>query len=351
VSNPSTMSAPAPAVWMPAVRCGTGADVFTERLAAGLMERSIRCEITWLPHRAEYAPWSVPAIEPPSWANVVHINSWLPPRFVPDKLPLVVTVHHWVHDPTLAPHQTLAQRLYHRLHILPIERHNLMRARRIVAVSRYTAAQAERALGISGITVIHNGIDTNRAFTPGPSRQVPHSPFRLLYVGSWSRRKGCDLLEPIMLRLGRDFELLCVTPDPARARARAPNISITGPKSDRELVELYRSSDALLHPARLEGFGLTACEAMACGLPVVASAASALPEVVAEGETGLLCAPGDVGAFAAAVQRLADNPACWAMICRNARERAKRCFSLSRMVDAYAEAYEKVLDLPAAAIR
>ena len=50
------MSAPAiPAIWFPAVRTGTGTDVFTERLVAGLIARGIRAEITWLPLRAEYA--------------------------------------------------------------------------------------------------------------------------------------------------------------------------------------------------------------------------------------------------------------------------------------------------------
>lgn len=48
------------AVWFPAVRSYSGADVFTERLCAGLNARGIRAEISWLPLRAEYAPWSVP---------------------------------------------------------------------------------------------------------------------------------------------------------------------------------------------------------------------------------------------------------------------------------------------------
>ena len=47
---------PEPAVWFPAVRAGTGTDVFTERLVEGLNKRGIRAEITWLPLRAEYAP-------------------------------------------------------------------------------------------------------------------------------------------------------------------------------------------------------------------------------------------------------------------------------------------------------
>ena len=94
------MSAPAiPAIWFPAVRTGTGTDVFTERLVAGLIARGIRAEITWLPLRAEYAPWSVAIPQPPAWATVCHINTWLHPRFIPARLPVVATLHHAIHDP------------------------------------------------------------------------------------------------------------------------------------------------------------------------------------------------------------------------------------------------------------
>lgn len=67
-----------PKIWFPAIRAGSGADVYTLRLSEALNKRGIRTEISWLPLRAEYAPWSVPAPEPPAWANVAHINSWLP---------------------------------------------------------------------------------------------------------------------------------------------------------------------------------------------------------------------------------------------------------------------------------
>lgn len=100
-----------PAVWFPTVRCGSGTDVFTERLGQALNARGILAEITWLPHRAEYAPWSVKAPKAPFWANVVHINSWLPKRFVPANLPLVVTLHSCVHDPALTPYKSFPSRL------------------------------------------------------------------------------------------------------------------------------------------------------------------------------------------------------------------------------------------------
>ncbi len=335
------MPEPAPAVWMPAVRCGTGADVFTERLAAALAERGIRCEVTWLPHRAEYAPWSVPVPSPPPWANIVHINSWLPPRFVPDKLPLVVTVHTWVHDPRLAPYKGLPRRLYHRAHILPNERHNIAHATRVAAVSRYVAAALASRFGASDIAVIHNGVDI-KAFTPNHRRIRPRQPFRLLFVGKWTHAKGCDLLKPLMQRLGPGFQLVCVT-DTRAPRAPLPNMHLTGPMGQKPLIDLYRQSDALIHPARLEGFGLAVCEAMACGLPVIASSVCALPEVVRHGETGILCPAGDTEAFAQAVRRLARDPDRWTSMARAAREHIQRHFSIPCMVDRYEALYREAL--------
>ena len=65
-----------PAIWFPTVRTGTGTDVFTERLVEGLNQRGIRAEISWLPLRAEYAPWTVAVPKPPEWATVAHVNTW-----------------------------------------------------------------------------------------------------------------------------------------------------------------------------------------------------------------------------------------------------------------------------------
>lgn len=194
-----------PAVWFLAVRAHSGADVFTERLCSGLNERGFRAEITWLPLRAEYAPWSVPVPKPPKWANIVHVNSWLHPRFLPQELPVVSTLHSCVHDPALMPYKMPAQRLYHAAWINRVEAANLRRATHIVAVSRYTARAAEAAFGLQGIETIYNGVDTAR-FSP-IERTTPNRPFRLLYVGNWNTRKGVDLLAPIMQALGEDFEL------------------------------------------------------------------------------------------------------------------------------------------------
>lgn len=328
-----------PSVWFPTIRAGTGADVFTERLVAGLIARGIRAEITWLPLRAEYAPWTVTVPRAPAWANVVHVNTWLHPRFIPQDRPVVAAMLHCVHDPRFRPYQTRAQRLYHRLHIKRIERHVLERADAIVAISRYTAERTRDVFGTHGIRVILPGIDLDGPYRPAP-RHAPHTPFRLVFAGTGSRRKGADLLVPIMRRLGGAFHLAVVGTDSIGESALPGNISVLGRlPTAADLAALYQRSDALLFPSRLEGFGQVVVEAMACGLPVIATRGSALTEVVEDGVTGILCRQDDITNFARAAQRLAADEQLFTTMGGAGMDRVRRDFSATRMVDAYIDLY------------
>ncbi len=329
-------------IWFPAIRARSGADVFTARLCAALNARGIRAEIAWLPLRAEYAPWSVSVPTPPAWATVTHVNSWLPQRFWPKDMPVVCTVHSCVHDSTLTPFKHPLQRLYHRLWIREIECAALARAARVVAVSQYTAEVAGKVFGASGNDVIPNGVDTS-FYTPTQRLHLNH-PFRLLYVGNWNNRKGVDLLAPLLQELGKGFELL-YTADRAGQdkRYRLPaNARCLGRLGPEGLRAAYRQADALLFPSRLEGLPLTVLEAMACGLPVIATNCSSLPEVVAEGQTGLLCPMDDVAALAGAARRLAGDAALWRAMREAARERAVTMFDEATQAERYVALYRRV---------
>jgi len=329
-----------PAVWFPTVRAGTGTDNFTESLVEGLLRRGLRAEIFWLPHRAEYLPWAVPVPKPPVWANIVHVNTWLHRRLIPFELPVVATMHHCVHDSALSPYKTPAQSLYHNNWIHRLERHVLSHARQVVAVSEHTADRTKRAFNIRDIHVVHNGIDLN-IFQP-MQRNEPSRPFRLLFVGNWSARKGADLLAPIMRRLMPDFELVYTTSRHSiKLPANKPEGlrvfgNITTPSA---MARIYQNADALLFPTRLEGFGLAALEAQACGLPVIATNGSSLPEVVEDGATGILCTQDDVSAFAEAARRLATEPGLWLRMGKAASARAETHFSIETMIDRYIAVY------------
>lgn len=331
------------AVWFPTVRTNTGTDVFTERLVAGLVERGVRAEITWLPLRAEYAPWTVPVPTRPPWACVAHVNTWLHPRFLPKDLPVVATLHHSTHNPALRPYKGRIRAAYHRWWIAPNERRVMCRASRVVAVSSFAAELAQRTLLRLPIKVIHNGIDTE-CFRPGKRVHKCGEPFRLLYVGSWAALKGAGLLAPIMRELGPGFELR-YTSDPAAKvdRSTMPgNTRGLGRLRSEGVVAAMQNVDALLFPSRSEGFGLVVAEAMACGLPVIATCGSSLTEVVEDGVTGILCPEGDIAAFATAARALAADPDRAAEMSTAARAACVRHFGIDGMIQAYLDIYQSL---------
>lgn len=330
-------------IWFPAVKTHTGTDVFTEQLAVGLRRLGFRVEITWLPRRAEYAPWSVTVPHAPTWANIVHVSSWLATRFMPSDLPIVATIHHSIHDLRLSPYKGMLRSLYHRLWIQYVERSNLNRANAVVAVSAHAAAQAERVFGTKKIVVIHNGFDA--AGLPWLPRAIPNKPFRLIYVGTWAARKGVDLFSKILRELGSDYELLCVggMPNKGQRESLPRNIKLLGRIDDRKrLIVLMQQADALLFPSRSEGFGLVIAEAQACGLPVIASNCSCIPEVLVDGQTGILCPMDDTLAFAEAVRKLANQLELWRAMRSAAHCFAVTSFSMDRQVAEYVALYRSL---------
>lgn len=335
-----------PAIWFPTVRTSTGTDVFTERLVADLQARGLRAEITWLPLRAEYAPWTVPVPMAPQWATICHVNTWLHPRFIPKHLPLVATLHHSIHDPGLRPHKGWLRAAYHRWWIAPIERRTLLRANHVVAVSHFVEDMARQTLCDVPMQVIHNGIDTE-LFRPGNRVRRAGGVFRVLYVGSWMARKGVDLLAPIMRELGDGFELHYTGGATSeKDKSGMPlNMHDLGRLSGAEVIAAMQDADAFLFPSRSEGLPQVAIEAMACGLPVIGMQASSLDEVVAQGKNGLLCPREDVASLARAVEILRnDEPRRYAMA-KAAREEAIARFSTKEMRNAYELLYRAVTNI------
>lgn len=335
-----------PAVWFPTVRTGTGTDVFTQRLVAGLQQRGIRAEITWLPLRAEYLPWTVRVRRPPQWATLVHVNTWLHSRFLPKHLPLVATIHHAVHDPALRPYKGAVRAAYHRCWIAPNERRIMRRADRVIAVSHFVAEVARRTLVDVPMQVIHNGINTDR-FRPGTRQLQSAAPFQLLYVGSWKTLKGVKLLAPILRELGEGFEL-CYTGGPAAARDKAhmpTNMHDIGRLNGEDaVIAAMQQADAFLFPSRSEGLPLSGIEAMACGLPVVAARASSMMEVVDDAKTGMLCDVDNVVAFADAVRRLATHADLQAALSQAARQRVVDMFSIEAVFSAYTQVFAEDME-------
>lgn len=338
-----------PAIWFPTVRTGTGTDVFTERLVAGLKKRGVPAEITWLPLRAEYAPWTVPVPKPPEWATVVHVNTWLHPRFIPKTLPVVATIHHAVHHADALSYKGWLRAAYHKYWIVPIERRVIRRAEKIIAVSQFVADTAKQTLVDVPMQVIYNGVDTD-VFKPGNRVRRPDEPFRLLYVGSWMARKGVDLLAPIMRELGDGFELYYTGGQAAEKNKTSmpANMRDIGRlQGETAVIVAMHNADALLFPSRSEGHPLVGIEAMACGVPVVAMDGSSIVEVVRHGVNGYTCRRDDIEGFVSTIRQMVSDAQHQSAMAQAARSAVITRFSEAAMLDNYLSIYRQ-LPSPAA---
>lgn len=334
-------------IWFPVIRGGSGTDVFTRRLASALRTHGFETEITWFPSQYELAPAMLGGVEPPRGTKVIHANTWNGFAFRRRGIPLVVTEHLGGFDTSTAAFRTRAQRLYHSICIKRYVRKSARAADTVTAVSRFAANELERLTGIKAVHVIHNGIDTRKFSPVSPSLLKSESqPRRLLFVGNLTKRKGADLLVPIMHRLGPGFVLYLASGLRSTNRTRlGPSIIDIGRvEDDNRMAQLYRENDCLLFPTRLEGFGLAALEAMSCGLPVIASENSAVPEVVEDQVSGLLCQTDDVNSFADAVLRLHRNPELRASLSRAARRRAVELYDERDKALEYAALYRSLVE-------
>lgn len=330
------------AIWLPAVRVGSGVDVFVERLAAGLEAAGHRALVQWFPHRMELTPWRLRSVPVPAGVDLVHATSWQGYALARPGLPLVVTEHNFVGDPAFAPYRRPAQSLYHRAFILPRVRRSYRAADALVAVSHYTAGVIAEVAGRQP-DVVHNWVDVER-FTPRPAPPREGRPFRLLFVGNPSRWKGSDLLPRIAQALGPGVELRCLGGLRKGVEAAGlPNMHRLAPVPAADMPAVYADADAVLVPARYEAFGYVALEAMACGKPVVAFAGTGTSEVCRDGQTALLAPREDVEALVSACRRLVADPALCARLGAAGRQRAVDHFTVERGVAGYLSIYRRVL--------
>ncbi|MBK9712237.1 MAG: glycosyltransferase family 4 protein [Kouleothrix sp.] len=311
-----------------------------------------QAELLRLPEIYNFMPFLIRRGLPAGWwenFDVVQGRSRVAFALRAPGRPLVTTVHHLTTDPDLQPYSSLAQRLFYRLVESRYDGWSVREADAVVCVSRYTQRQVEQTYGRMDSVLVFDGIDTDVFVpTPGLARRddLPRSDarVRLLFVGNRTRRKGFDLLPKIMDRLPGDY-VLYYTGGFQGANEGTPHprmVSIGSP--DRAgLVAAYQSSDILLFPSRLEGFGIAPAEALACGRSVVTTNASALPEVVDHGQNGLLCPRDDVAAYADAVRQLGEDAALRRCFGEHGREKVARLFGYDQLAGGLIAVYERLL--------
>jgi alpha-1,6-mannosyltransferase len=161
----------------------------------------------------------------------------------------------------------------------------------------------------------------------------------LVYAGRFSGEKNLPVLLDAFARLGPPYHLLLIGGD--REAQRADNVTMQPYRRDSiELAQWLASADALVHAGTKETFGLVALEAMACGRPVVATRAGALPELVDE-RVGVLAEPGSGSRMAEAVAALYERDI--EALGANARARVLRRFTWHRAFQGQMATYAALL--------
>jgi len=292
-------------VWLPLVRTATGSETYTRRLAKELAFRGHEVQLDVVPHLFQYAPWLAP-IRPPAETDVALTNSWNAHAFQRHGVPMVSVCHLIVHEPGFEPFKTFAQKCFHQGFVKPMERAALRHATINVAVSETVRRQMLQYLGPADIEVVLNGVDTEFFKPKDSAKSEPIGRLRLLFVGKPSRRKGFDLVAQILDRLGNRVAFTCAGEFPS-AGLPIPEGNYTGYLSEAELRDVYRNSDLLLFPSRLEGCPLVVAEAMACGIPVLGCVNTAVSEIMPKDGGGITREANDIDGFSNAILDLAED--------------------------------------------
>ena len=289
-------------------------------------------------------PFILPCAVSLKKANLIHTVPDYGLFFYSRKIPTVLTVHHYMCDRKMDPYSTIMQKIHYRTDLKWFIRKSISLSTALTAVSYYSANHIKKELKLQRkIRVIHNGI--NEAFFVPSRKKREGSPVQVLFCGNLTRRKGAHWLPSIAANLKNGI-VIHYTSGLRKSFSGFKNKNITnlGRIPYKSMPAIYQQHDILIAPTAREGFGLAIAEAMACGLPVVASNCSAIPELIDNGKGGFLCPVGDVKAFAEKINLLADSPQLRHEMGEYNRSKVEKMFTLDRMVNEYRELFKEMLD-------
>lgn len=236
-----------------------------------------------------------------------------------------------------------------------LERLLTRRCARVICITEALARFNHESVGLPAekLRVVRYGLDAPPApWGPPDGPALPEDACVLLAVGRLARQKGIDLaIRALALVRDRhpDAQLVVLGEGPLRGELEALvrslhlDEAVHLPGRVGDVTWWYRRASVVVHPARWEGFGLALLEAMLCARPIVAAAVSAVPEIVVDGETGILVPPEDVDALAGAITSLLDDPARAAALGEAGAVRARAELSVARMVERTLDVYREAL--------
>lgn len=305
-----------------------------------------------LPRAMQYLLWHYagiagPAAEVMDRADIVHSPTlWIPPR---RRCPLVITVH----DLSFLSHPE-----YHTSRVRLVYTSGLRRAVReadaFITDAECTADELVRLVDVPRSKIFPIPLAADESFRPTPDATVPKrygiKGDYLLYVGTLEPRKNLVVLLEAFAALelphvqlvlagakGWMYEDIFAAIDRLNLKER---VVFPGYVADEDLAALYTMARIFVYPSTFEGFGLPVLEAMGCGVPVITTNVSSLPEVAAD--AALLISPQDRNGLRDAMHRLLSNPDLHADLSARSLERA-RDFSWHKTAEMTAKVYRHVL--------
>jgi N-acetyl-alpha-D-glucosaminyl L-malate synthase BshA len=239
---------------------------------------------------------------------------------------------------------------------LPVMKFSIEQSDGVTAVSRFLKEKTITNYGIEKeIEVIPNFVDTAKyqRIDAQEVRQriAPEGEKVLIHVSNFRVVKrvpdAISIFNTIRQRMPSKLVLIGDGPDRSNCERLCRDLKICEDVKflgkQAELVPLLSAADLFLMPSQSESFGLSALEAMACGVPVVSSSVGGLPELVAHGETGYIAEIGDIQRMARYAIDLLTNDQKHALFAEASRRRAVEMFDVKKVVDLYEGHYQRVL--------
>ena len=274
------------------------------------------------------------------------------------KIPLISTIHHPIpidRQIEIAHARSWQQkfRIMKWYYFVNMQRRVSRRMDRIINVSKSSAEETRRLFKVpqEKLRVVYNGVDGNLFKT---DNSVPREPNSLIMVGEGRIKGFLYLLRAIQsLRNEVKIKLTVVGRGPPDNQYASrllkecgleDTVTFTGRISAEELARRYSATEVAIVPSLYEGFGFPAAEAMSCKLPLVATKAGALPEVVGEdGESAILVPPSDSDALATAIKRLLADELLRRKMGEAGRKRVERNFTWEQAAKRTLEVYQELL--------
>lgn len=291
-----------------------------------------------------FIPFALPFVAKIKKANLIHTvpdYAWF---FHRKSVPLIISFQNYILDDWMWPYNSWLQKIHYTTDLKLWTRLAVKNAERITAVSEFTGHLVKEDMKLSvPIQVIYNGVNIDQ-FRPNRVKRINQNEVRVFFSGNLTRRKGAQWLPAIAKLLDKNIKIFYT--QGLRARKKLPdlpNLHSIGSVPFEDMPNRYRQMDILLMPTVREGLSVAVMEAMASGLPVVASNCSSLPEQIDEGQGGFLCPIGEIKAFADKINILADSSKLRQDMGKYNRSKVEKNFTLDKMVSEYRNLFDEVI--------